>query len=530
MVEPMFRRLGLLLLVCLPLWGQDGYTKARKAFEAGMKRPPLGKRVGTIDKFAATRDPRALRLLRQRYDKPKFPKQHEQYLIAAAMGRHFGGLPFDAAQEAFSRKHKKDEHAWLWYQLMRGPARHPDARWVHDLALSGKARVYRRAAALEAMVRSDKRALALVAKLLAPDARLKGAGRMLFPESAASILLANRRHLKSEEFQAAAQVLLAQLAETAGTPARTRLVIARRFARLLGVDKVTTRALYWRRLLGYEEVKNLKGPTVAARPRFFGLEATGDRIAYLIDLSDSMLEPLTALELADARKLTGGDAEEIEWKKVKTRFDLARLFLARSLRALDPKVRLTVIGFGDDAQPLRATKGLVKATSGNVKAIIRELAGMRAWGKDKLHPLGQLRGKTNIHAAFRHAFGAAKGKRGVGKLAFVEPAGLTDGCDTIFLLSDGKPTTDDFSASDHFSGGRITVNPETGETVDSAGGSALWFGPYRRRQYLVEDVQRMNLFRKAEIHCIGMAGADVRLLRDLAKLGLGRYRAVGARA
>jgi len=508
----MFRRLGLLLLVCLPLRADDAYKTARKAFEDGMKRPPLGKRAGTITRFAATRDPRALKLLMARYDKPKFPKAHEQYLIAEALGRSFRDPVSDAAQWAVLKRHKRDEHAWLWYQLLRGPARRPDPSAVHDVVLDSKMRPYLRAAALETMVGRRRSSLAMVPRLLAPEAKLKGASRILLPETAASILLANRRDIKSAEFQAAAQALLAQLAEQADTLPRTR----------------PTRALYWRQLLGYQEVKHIKGPTVAARPRFFGLEATGDRIAYLIDLSDSMLEPLTKIELADARRLTGTD--EIDWSKVLTRFDLARMFLARSLHALDPKVRFTVIGFGDKAAPLKATRGLVRATRGSVKSAIRELQGMRAFGKDKLHPHGQLRGKTNIHSAFVHAFRATKGKRGLGALEFISTAGLIDGCDTIFLLSDGEPTTDNFAANDRFSGGRVTVNAETGETKASGAGSASYRGPYARRRYLVEDVRRMNLFRKAEIHCIGMAGADPRLLRDLAEIGLGRYRAVGVRA
>ena len=35
------------------------------------------------------------------------------------------------------------------------------------------------------------------------------------------------------------------------------------------------------------------------RPTFIGIQATGDRLVYVIDMSDSMLTPLTGNEKAD---------------------------------------------------------------------------------------------------------------------------------------------------------------------------------------------------------------------------------------
>ena len=316
------------------------------------------------------------------------------------------------------------------------------------------------------------------------------------------------------------------------TPDRTRLVIARHFAALLDVDRVSTRSVYWRQLLSYEEVRETSGPTGEGRPRFFGVEATGDRIAFLIDLSDSMLEPLSDKERADAEALRRGtEAKDgaIDWKKIKTRFDLARLFLSRYLKALPSGKRFTVIGFGDHARYIKSTKGLVKATRGSVGNTIRELNRIKPTAQTKLHPHGRLWGGTNIHGAFLAAFALTTGKR-LKDPAFIQAKGLDAGCDTIFLLSDGKPTKDNYETQDEFKGGRLTVNRETGETKESSAGSAMFNGPYIRTEFLLADVRRMNLFRKAEIHTVAMGDADGKLMRGLAEDGLGEYESVGVRA
>ena len=52
-------------------------------------------------------------------------------------------------------------------------------------------------------------------------------------------------------------------------------------------------------------------------------------------------------------------------------------------------------------------------------------------------------------------------------------------------------------------------------------------GPYRMWDNLLDDVHRLNLFRKAEIHCIGIGEAQISSLRRIAKLGMGKVHSVG---
>ena len=496
------------MLIAAVAVGAD-FEAEKKRFEAGMKRPPLGKRVGTIQRFARTKDPRAFELLMKRYAKPRIPKEHERYLIAAALGGSFRAETFAPARRAALDDFAKDEHGWLWYQLGRGAAARPTR--VRTPLLRGALWDARAAA-------PDPADLAELPKILTPDCE------ELIVRAAASVLHAHRGRLGEEEFRLAALPVIAQLTNSK-LPDASKLVLARRLAAIFRVDQVSTHPLYWRQLLSHAERKASAGPTAEARPRFFGVEATGDRIVFLIDLSDSMLEALSPQERLDAQRVASG---EVKWDKVRTRFDLAKIFLAQYLRALPKSVSFAVIGFGDEAVALKSGRKLAPATRGNVKAAIREIGKFSPWGKDGLHPHGQLRGSTNIHGAFRLAFRVTSG-RALRDPTFIEPEGWKKGCDTIFLLSDGRPTTDDFAANDEHKGGKVTVNPETGETKDSGGGSASFRGPYARSNYLAQDVERMNLFRKAEIHAIAMGSADRVLMRRLARSSLGVHRDVGVR-
>jgi len=508
-----------LLLAC-PLAAEDKFPQQRRAFEEGMKRPPLGKRAGVIDRFARTRDPRALKLLLKRYAKPRLPKEHERYLLAAAIGKHFRDARFAAELQAALRRFDKSGDPWLWYHAARS-----------RVAIAEPKNAFLAAARFGALAPEPRSGeLALVAPLLGREG-LADLKSMLFAEHSAALLLAHRTEIRTEGFRSAAEALLVRLHNDAPTSGRTRLVIARHFARLFDVQRVSLRAQYWRQLLSFQDIQQQEGATGEGRPRFFGVEATGDRIVFLIDLSDSMLEPLTPADLLDVKRLQQGTEAKggaIDWSKIRTRFDLARLFLARYLRALAPDQRFMVVAFGDTARPLGATKNLVKASRGAVRSVIRELGKIKPTSRTDLHPLGQLRGATNIHGAFRLAF-RATASRDLKSPTYVSVAGLERGCDTIFLLSDGKPTKDDFAANDRSSGGTVILNPETGEK-GPGGGTASFRGPYVRTRYLLEDVARMNLFRKAEIHSVAMASADAKLMRGLADQGLGTYRPIGLRA
>ena len=105
------------------------------------------------------------------------------------------------------------------------------------------------------------------------------------------------------------------------------------------------------------------------------------------------------------------------------------------------------------------------------------------------------------------------------------------GCDTIFLLSDGAPSWDDFARKDkYYKGeGKIVRDTEYGIEVPPTD-LVNYPGPYVFDTWLAEDVKRMNVFRKAQIHCIGIGEANVSLLRQIAKAAMGEVYLLGAKA
>src|SRR5690606_20248417 len=122
----------------------------------------------------------------------------------------------------------------------------------------------------------------------------------------------------------------------------------------------------------------------ASKPGFFGITDYGRSIAYVIDASDSMLEPLTPRELQEMVPLTGANADKnagsdaraeraIDWSKVKSRYDAARELLKLALARIEKDQRFTVVLFGDQAEYLAATPRLVTASSSNIDKVCKEI-------------------------------------------------------------------------------------------------------------------------------------------------------------
>jgi hypothetical protein len=288
-------------------------------------------------------------------------------------------------------------------------------------------------------------------------------------------------------------------------------------------------------------------------PRFLGLEAQGARIAFVIDLSDSMLKPLTKEEVEDLKRIpgperrgpvvTGADAggagggpgkddgrpppPDLDWSKIRTRFDAAREFLKLSLRALDPeREEFVVIGFGSDARLFAATPGLRNANSKNVGRAIQELDAIEPGPPVSGRPDGTLWGYTNLHGGLKRALSLAGAKPGDDD-AYVDGAVLERGCESVFLLSDGVPSWDDHAEWDTREEGDDVGDPESGAVVRERD-RLHYYGPYAIQSWLSSDVERMNLFLKAPLLTVGLGEADPRLLQWLALRSGGQTRWIGA--
>jgi hypothetical protein len=128
----------------------------------------------------------------------------------------------------------------------------------------------------------------------------------------------------------------------------------------------------------------------------------------------------------------------------------------------------------------------------------------------------------------RLAFKAsAKGMMGQGEYVDLSRTG----CDAVYLLSDGLPTTDDFRKLDKRENEQAVTDRET-KTPTEPPPELTFEGPYGDRQfmlfdYISDDVRRMNLIRNAVIHCVAIGEADDSLLRGIAEASAGQFRRVG---
>jgi hypothetical protein len=557
---------GGLLLACsvtVVLCAVRGATADEAAdqlarYRAWMEHPSLYMRYRGRREYAETGTLAALKVLSRSYARPEEPKDQVRYLLASLCADHFRAPPDLETLRAWRRRHAHPEDAWLWFRVL-GAEYAIDGPAELVASVRDTSRGVLRAAALEALIEArDPSVLSLATEVL--DALpSKPLVHMALLGSCAQALQATRAQRRTDPWRAAARALLPAFEEP-GLPDGVRLALARRLQLALGADRPSRDADVWRALLDGKPAPHPKADGRYApprRPRFLGLEAGGDRVVYVIDMSDSMLTPLTGKEVEDLKRtpappsapspvVTGGAGAApkkggaapaapradprvlgLPWDRIRTRFDAARAFLELSLRALPPEAAFAVVGFGSEATLLDATPGLRRARPRNVERACAELDAIQAGSRTKARPYGTLRGYTNLHGGLQRAF-QVRARGLTRKPEYVDPATFVDGCDTIFLLSDGKPTWDDWPAWDKRLPGQHSGDPESGAQVkDRTMGH--YYGPYALSSVLRDDVRRMGLFRKVEIHCVGLGEDDPFLLKWLADTTLGRFRQVGAR-
>jgi hypothetical protein len=517
-----------------------GYDAALQRCEMLEQRNPITYHIQGWELIADTRDPRAIQGLAERYAKPRLAKEQYRYLVAQASAKGRAETTL-AAFDAWRAAATAPEDAWLWYIALGAYAKEKQYGPILEVARTNPS-VFLRAAAVEALAAAP--AAALSSELQQVVAELAGAlpkkpaekAVMLGALSTAVLKSANVRTRTDSKWQRMALALVATLDDET-VPRSARLVVARHLAKALAADTVALESDYWRGLLSAEaaakkakDAKKQGREVNYVKPKFFGVEASGERIAYVIDLSDSMLAPIEGLEKQPGGPRSGPKPkrekgalpteDDIPWHLVKTRFDLAREHLKISLQRLGEEQSFTVVTFGTKAELLDGITGMVKATPGNVKKAIAALDGIRVGGPQQNKPYGVLAGDTNLHSGVRLAF-RVRPRGLVEEFEHVELSGFEEGCDTIFVLSDGDPTTDDYPVEDGDYGDYDVVTDRESKEKAPRGNRLNYPGPYANWNHLLEDVRRMNLFREVEIHCISIGDAQPGWLQRLAELGLG---------
>ncbi len=509
----------------------EEYASAAAAAQKGLVHRALHARTRAWRALAETGDARALALLVSAYDRSS-EHPNGRALLASIACSAFGAHEHLPALAAWRAAHDGEEHLWLWYRTLccEVAAGEP----AGTLALAGPGHpVWQRAAALEALA-AGPGAAALA--LLADEPAALSADpleRTLVLEALSHVWAANAARLGSPEHRAAGVWLAAQL-DRPETPARARHTLLRDLGRVLRPAVSFEEGAFWHNLLLAQAAAPSDERAYAPPPktRFLDLVGSGQRVAYVLDCSGSMAEPLTPVERADLRRLAApapaaaartaqlparkGPAPKDVWEGVDRRIEAAVALMRLSLRSLPKEARFTVVLFGSKHAYLGSTPGLVEASRANVSKAIKDLDQVIVGSAS---PLG---GGTNLHGGLARALqtleaGATRHANGF--------EDLLRGADTVFLLSDGSPGEDDWSDEDPTRRRLTTFDPhaEQGTFYDPA--------------QLLDDAARLNLLRRCEIHCLGIGAADGAaaseqsarlgaLLERLATLGHGRYRAI----
>jgi len=220
-----------------------------------------------------------------------------------------------------------------------------------------------------------------------------------------------------------------------------------------------------------------------SKAEFYGIQTFSNRIVFILDRSGSMEEKSGDPGVQKGGTQTSGHGgnkgkdDPSGGPEGDTKLDTARWELKKAVMGLASDVNFTLIFYNNGIDIWK--EDLQPAT--------------RANKKDSLEFVWDLppSGSTNIGDALKKAFAIGQAAPGevqdprYGKGKFAAP-------DTIFLLSDGSPTTPD--------------------------GQVVPFQP------ILEDVRKMNKLRRVVIHTIGIGKGDNRaFMETLAKENNGTY-------
>jgi len=525
------------------------YEQALARYQECLQRKAFDYHTEGRSTLAQWRSLEALQVLSADYAKPKYVAEtklgdakmvaeYVRYTLATLFGRHFEFAEAVPALTALREANDKPIDTWLWVQTLRVAADNGGEAGVLEIAQTSKNWFHRAAAitALGAAKRGDLKGAVIQNCIEFPK---KESDRNLLIGAMSSAFWEQRSRVNTEDYREALKAYIGLLGEEVGLTHTAKVQIARHLQWILKGPALFVTPDPWLELLLRGDVKKTSSGETSVAPRFFGVETDGERLCYVVDMSDSMLiaiEP-SAKPAAASGPITGQkapkkkkallDESDLPWDKIQTRWDLAREQLKISLWRLTPDKHFAVVWFGDGSGTLNATKGMVKATKANIDRAVAELDGIKPQDPAPDQPADGvvlngkrqvLRGNTNMHSGLRRAFGLAGSKGFVDEVAYVDSETLTEGCDTMFLLSDGAPTVDDFYVLEKNYGEKPVVrNLETSEAA--TGTPQVWAsGPFTIDPWIVDDVRRMNAFRRIRMHCIGLGEANEGLLKRLAEV------------
>jgi hypothetical protein len=217
---------------------------------------------------------------------------------------------------------------------------------------------------------------------------------------------------------------------------------------------------------GWEFPNTKPGGTV------FPVETPSRQILYVIDCSGSMETLVTERERFEGQKYPDYSRMEI----VKTE-------LLREIERLPSTVRFNIIAFATDVNPWKPS---LQQASITVKYAAKEwVKGLHALGgasKEGLALVG-LPGASSIEKGRTNAFDALELALGVDDLRTADAQYEKVEADTVFFLSDGRPTAG------------LYVDPDD----------------------ILREIRKLNALRKVVIHTIGIGEFDSNFMKRLAE-------------
>jgi hypothetical protein len=527
------------------------YGQRKAYYDSTLSRPSLRWRCRGIVTLASGSDFEALDVLFARYRRPEKPDDHIRYIIANVTKRYYEIEEITPRLTEFSNSLNMPVDSWYQYNVDLIRSKYGGNAELVEIAKNERLPMLRRATAIYGLERAGKGVLLpMIDELLEKRLPSKPADAGQLLVACAFALRHSASDFLDDDFEKTFETM-GKLFDERRITDRTKLAMGRQFARMFKIDQVYSNWDGWRGALmaaqdrqrhGHNEGRTSVRPP---GPSFAGVPATGKHIAFVLDLSCSMLQrvnkPKDINPPPPRRNVTGRgskgedddkrppprDEDLLDWDKINNRFDLAREYLFLALDRLEPDMSFTVVLFGSTAERMAVTRGLVRATPGNIANVKRVLNAEKIGPRTQHKPLGTLRGDTNIHGGFLRAFEAVNGGA-VTRYEYVDEKGYLEGVDTIFLLSDGDPNVDDFVETDIYEEGiRVVHDRESGAAAPKTD-NINYQGPYSQPDWLIMDIRRLNMFRQAEIHCIGLGKeANEGLLRRIADVGGGKVRMLG---
>ncbi|MDP6939287.1 MAG: HEAT repeat domain-containing protein [Planctomycetota bacterium] len=202
---------------------------------------------------------------------------------------------------------------------------------------------------------------------------------------------------------------------------------------------------------------------------FHGVDTPSRRVLFIIDVSGSMEN-----EVVDKDRFVDGEYPSY------SRIDIVKTELARTVEGLEPYVEFNILAFATEVKKWK--KGLTRANVLNKSSAMdfaRRLEPLGGASKQELAEVG-LVGAAGLGAGKTNTYGALAAGLG---LDAKKPKGYHTKLDTIFFLSDGKPTT----------------------------------GQFTERNEILREIKRANDLRRIVIHTIALGQFDKEFMRLLAQ-------------